>query len=871
MIHRIFFILIAFGYTQITFSQRCGYDYLQAFVVEIVDQNHQENIPHLKLTLTNEFGEKLEYPSHEYHPHDPIYERPQIPEKRLNLKFLKNNHRSNFQEFWENGNTRGLSHPNINQPAHLKLRENLYVIFVQFHYSRNEPKQLPAFQVLVEDPDSVNHFKQFPKRLFRLNPEKAVYLCVNDLIGDEKPILNLNRIYHLDGTKFEPIKFDLSQTSSNYQGKIEQPFYFNPVLKPVIQHSVPNKAREMMVESIDVYEGQNLRFLQKIIPQKFAKFAKFESNNLRNVDANKGVYPEFYKTKIVQPFQIKDSVSLKKGITISWVMAQTLSGVQLRHDFYMFFDSIKKQFVLDSILSEYPNVLLNQLPNRILRYQLIENEHVRKLIYFVLEEQNWVFYKEKILEDFKMTEKQKTSVWNQLEVIKSTGHEIKQFDIRPNGTLFDTLKIWNKGKSDVHVSKVNLNPGYNPYLFQVNRVVSPDKIKSNDTGLFILEILPQPNFQFNGNSLPFEYKDVNLEIEFNKSEKIPFKFKYLGLNGVQIQKKSASDKLRYDDRIREETITFVPHKGVSYTLTTENNAIIQYGKFIQEKDTQIRVGDWYFTNPRNFIQYSVELEFQVTANKKLVDSSLVVYAIKNGKMSQLKTKFANQWFSIWLPSKIDSIYFQWNNNYNIVSGISQNHYQSKYMVDLFPQTHKAIFPQKYNQFVVNTTYEFDPNVYLLKLKSNDYKNLDKIREAFILSYRGIKFQVDARHSKQYLLVDFEGYSYGERIKWLWKWIDRKEIESAHIGMLVGNSGINFLGKGLTIKPQQNLYGDNLEKLVKGYGFELNHNLGDGSYQIISQSAICNENLFENMLRVVQDKQFILASPEFFNPIMPLLD
>ena len=34
-------------------AQRCGYDYLQAFVVEIVDQNHSENIPHLKLTLAN--------------------------------------------------------------------------------------------------------------------------------------------------------------------------------------------------------------------------------------------------------------------------------------------------------------------------------------------------------------------------------------------------------------------------------------------------------------------------------------------------------------------------------------------------------------------------------------------------------------------------------------------------------------------------------------------------------------------------------------------------------------------------------------------------------------------------------------------------
>jgi hypothetical protein len=511
------------------------------------------------------------------------------------------------------------------------------------------------------------------------------------------------------------------------------------------------------------------------------------------------------------------------------------------------------------------------MPNRIVRNQIIENEQKRKIDYYILEGRKWVFYKEKILEDFKLTQNQKSSVINQLEIIKAVGQEIKRLEILPNLTLYDTLKIKNKGKSDIVVSKIEIDQGYNPYLFHINRVISPDKIKSNDTGLFILEIAAQPNFQFKGNSLPFEYRKVKLEIEFNKSEKMHFKFEYLGLNGQQIDISMLDEKFRYDDRIIEETILFVPHNGVSYSLTTENNAISYYGKFIKENDTMKRVGDWYFTHPRNYVQYSVELEFQITTNKSLIDSALEVFAIKQGQRLNLKYHFFNQWFSVWLPSKIDSVYFVWKNYHNTVSGISQNHYQTKYLVDLFPQTVETIFPRKYNQFVVNTPYEFVPNVYLLKLKSEDNKNLDKIRDAFMVAYRGIKFQVDARYSKQYLLVDFEGYSYSDKMKWLWKWIYRKEIEYAHIGMHVANSGVTFLGNGLTIKPQQNLYGDNLVKLVREYGFELNHSFGDGSYQLVSKSAICNENLFENMLRVVHDKQFVLASPNFFNPLQPTLD
>ena len=181
------------------------------------------------------------------------------------------------------------------------------------------------------------------------------------------------------------------------------------------------------------------------------------------------------------------------------------------------------------------------------------------------------------------------------------------------------------------------------------------------------------------------------------------------------------------------------------------------------------------------------------------------------------------------------------------------------------------YPRKYTQFVINESYEFNPKIYLLKLKWSDFKEIEKIRQDFMASYRSIRFEVNDRYSQQYLVVDFEGYSSGDAMNWLWKWLDRNEIESAHQGVYVGDHVFTFLGKGVTIKPKQNIYGDSLAKIVKDYGFKTYHTFGDGTYQINAQSAICDEALFLNMLNLMRDNRFVLASPEFFNPINPLED
>jgi hypothetical protein len=372
-------------------------------------------------------------------------------------------------------------------------------------------------------------------------------------------------------------------------------------------------------------------------------------------------------------------------------------------------------------------------------------------------------------------------------------------------------------------------------------------------------------------AMPFEYLDVKIEFAFNKTEKLPLNFRYLGICKDRVEKKTFSKFNRYDDVVYTESYFFKEYQRVNYQLNTENNQIASYGKLITENDTYKRVGDWYFSNPRNMITYSREFEFQVTAGNDKVDSTLKIFAVKKGIQTKLKYRYQFDWFHLWLSPDIDSIIFQWNNYTNTISKFNNNYYQSKFIIELIKNDSKMVFPKKYTQFIINESIEFDKNVFLLNLMSKNDGKLELQRSEFIWKYNKMKFQVDSRYSEEYLLVDFEGYSKDEINSWLSKWIGKNEIESAHQRLNNGKDRIAFFGNSLTIKPIQSIYNDSLNKIVKKGGFKVNHNFGDGSYQVKSQTGICDQSLFEAMLKIIRDKRFIIANPEFFNPIKMTFD
>ncbi len=868
IIKRVFLFFI-FLTTHFVFAQRCGYDYLQAFVVEIVDKNHTENIPDLKLTLTNEFGEKLEYTRPQSNGYSLPDEEPHVSlPARLKLPFLKNYQPSNLMEFWENGNTKGLSHPDINQPAHLKLADNLYVIFIQFQHSINTHVALPNFQIWVEDPDSIKHFNQFPTRLFRLNPEKAVYLCANHLIGKSEGVFD--RIYHLDGTRFEPQKFDLSAGNPLYTGKVERPFYFDLDFQPVNHHVHRTDMIDMKLESVNVFSGRELRFVQKIVPQHFAKYAKLQTQNQDFKELKLGVFPKNWKPEMLHEFNVKKDGKSNNWIAVLYQKGRSSSGVPHQHAFYFQHDSIANRFVFDSLLSEFPNVLFDEEPNKIIRYVITDNQYECKLTYYILEGRIWKFYKEKIIRGESVQLQISKSVLSNLYVLGYMQDKVTKFEVDEKSHFTDTIWFVNKGKSTVDLSNYTLVQTNNPRILRVEKVVIPSELKVRDTAMIIFHMEAVPNMLALSMSMPFEYLDVKIEFAFNKTEKLPLNLRYLGICKDRIEKNTSTKFNRYDDIIIAESFFFKEYQRVNYQLNTENNQIAAYGKLIYENDTLKRVGDWYFTNPRNMITYSREFEFQVTADNEKVDSTLKIFAVKKGIQTELKYRYSFDWFRLWLDPKLDSIIFQWKNYTNTISKLNNNYYQSKIMVQLIRSNIKTIYPQKYPQFVMNQSYEFQNTIYLLSMKAIIDNNYDLARHDFMMKYKGIKFQINLNYSHEFLVADFEGSSTSVINDLLSKWIRKGEIKSAHQAMNIGN-GLVFLGYNLTLKPIQRIYGDSLNKIINKFGFKIDHYYGDATYLVHSDSKICNERLFQNMLSLINDPQFITANPEFLHPIKWVFD
>jgi hypothetical protein len=449
--------------------------------------------------------------------------------------------------------------------------------------------------------------------------------------------------------------------------------------------------------------------------------------------------------------------------------------------------------------------------------------------------------------------------------------KVTKFEVNEKSHFTDTIWFVNKGKSTIDLSNYTLVQTNNQRLLKVEKVVVPSELKVRDTAMIILHLEAVPNMLLLSMAMPFEYLDVKIEFAFNKTEKLPLNLRYLAICKDRVENNTVTKFNRYDDAIIAESFFFKEYQRVNYQLNTENNQIVAYGKLITENDTFKRVGDWYFTNPRNMITYSREFEFQVTADNEKVDSTLKMFAVKKGIQTELKYRHSFDWFRLWLDPKIDSIIFQWNNYTNTISKLNNYYYQSKFIVDLINNDSKLVFPKKYSEFIVNESIVFDNQLFLLKLKSKNDGKLDLQRSEFMWKYNKIKFQVDSRYSEAYLLVDFEGYSKDEINSWLSKWMGKNEIESAHQSLHNGKDRIAYLGNSLTIKPIQSIYGDSLNKIVSKFGFKTNHNFGDGSYQVKSKTGICDQALFEGMLKIILDKRFIMANPEFFNPIKITFD
>ncbi len=854
--------IVSFFLCKQGFAQRCGYDYLQAFVVKIVDIQHPNNIPNLKLTLANEFGEKLLYPSTSVS--DIIEDNKTPVDQRLKLPFMKKIATSEFMEFWENKNVHGLSFPGLNIPAHLNLEDDLYVIFVNFPYSINQQVGLPVFQLIVEDPDSIQHFKQFPKRIYRLDPEKAVYLCANHLVGEG--LIKNKAIHCVDGSNFEPIQFNLTTPQVPFTGKVQKSRYVKMGLKDAYPNTSHYPDRLVTIEDISIYDGANLQLMQKINCNSFAKFTK-KSNQLSDFKwFYEKHFPANMKSEFVNEFKLNQGLHKVEMLSVLLQIGNSFSGVPFHHKLYFYFDSFENQYILDTLLSNYPNVQIQNAYHEKSRYEILDNVDECKLIYYILEGHKWVLQKESVIRTKKQTSVSKRTVLDDVGLVGYNWNGIKRINLRGVFTQFDTFYLQNKSNKQIDLSLIKLIQNQNPYMCKINLLNLPAAIGPQAIIPVVVELSAIKNLKINDGSLPFERIYSQLDLKLN-NEMLSLKINYLVINSHRILN---STQYKLGEGMAEE-ILFETFIGSGYQLMTQNNEIEAYGKWINAGDTVQKVGYWNYSNPRKMIEFDREFNFIPKSSKGLVDSQLVIKYIFRGKLKKLNYIQTGESFRVWIPKMIDTVEFNWNGEWNQISRFNHETHQNSFWVNLLDTSHQFLYPTKYNEFVTQQSIAFVPNTFLIKLIYEDIKNANKERDEFMKAHIGLDFSISDRYPENILIVHFDELNPNEMLKYLIRWEHSNQVVSVHQKVLINKTTEIFLGKNITVRPKLNYWSNDLNEVVNKLGFTMLQNFGNSDFYLGYSGKVADKSLFFEMMKLIRNPNFVTANVEYLNPIKPVLD
>ncbi len=859
--------LILFLCFQLGYSQRCGYDYLQAFVVEVVDNDHPNNIPDLKLTLTNEFGQKLEYKS-KY----PESQRFDFDEQhietpaRLDLPFLKKIPRSNFQEFWENGHAKVMAGPGINQPAHLRLSDNLYVIFITFHYSLNQPVTLPVYQVQIEDPDSIKHFKKFPKRIFRLNPEKSVYLCANHLIGNGEI---WGKIYCIDGSVFKPIQLNLSNPTPQYEGKVQKNRYEDVTFETVRHNDAePNKS-EISLKSIQVYSGDQLQLMQKIVPRNFEKFAKKQGYRAAYKYVFAQVFPKYMLPELAKVVSVSSQKKKYDLLSVVLEKGMTISGIQHQHQLFFQYDSTSKQYTFDTILSEYPNLLFDYLPGEICRYEIIDLKDDHKVMYYQLVNGKWAFLNEKILYVTPIPAESpayaKLVVKNPIKAKNTIIHVGNHFSRN------DSVMIVNLGSKKIDLPQPKVYQSQNLNLIDVTNIEFPKFIEGHDTAWIVVKLKNRPLNNQNYLGLPFEMVSTMVEYTFTASSMIKVELNYIAINHVAISDTHHLKTFQYDDEINHIQYKFKENfEGWFWNLNLQNNEVESYGRSVSDSTGILKIGDWYSFFPRKMISHSREIQFEIRTNGKVVNSTVEIFAIRNGQKEKLQKFKKPQFIAIWSPLDIDSFYLYDSGYSNLISNLS--YWNSTLSVPLFNESIQPMFRNKYNQFSLNLPYQFDQHQYLLKLRTlSRGETYASIMNELQIKYPTLKISIDHRYYEQYVIANFIGLNEFEIDQLIEKLLNSEDVVGIHQKLITQENREAFFSGNVVVKPSQKLKYEELKALSQKYGFDQIWNQGEGHFTLSSSNVICDEVLFLKAIQLMKHSELLEAVPGFFNPLKISID
>jgi hypothetical protein len=129
----------------------------------------------------------------------------------------------------------------------------------------------------------------------------------------------------------------------------------------------------------------------------------------------------------------------------------------------------------------------------------------------------------------------------------------------------------------------------------------------------------------------------------------------------------------------------------------QENRLKSYGKCLEKNDTLLRIGDWHFSEPRNFIQYSVGVQIAVSCKGQNVAPFASVYQMVGGRKVALDKRYYGENIMLWVSPKIDTLVVEWGEYSNQLMGLALFSTQM-FSVDLFKMEDKKFTKSVFDDF-----------------------------------------------------------------------------------------------------------------------------------------------------------------------------
>jgi len=360
-----------FCFASVLKAQRCGYDYIVAVVVKVVDEQGNRNIPNLKLSFVSPNSKELSYQDFNQ-PQVYISEDMGTPTHRF---IRKSADYDKPMLFWQNNNAER-NYPALGKPSKLNLKEDAYVLFLDMRNLQNDhgmgkiPKMV---KLRIAFPNKKN--KKLADSIieipFDLNYHVA--LCGSRLVEkDYQPksgnTQGYQEKYH-NGEPFNPVEIDISNPNfSRYSPKSNLIF-----LQPLVhaKSDFPRADSLYAIKAIAVYSASTYKLIQKIDIPNPLYLSKNHGKAIEIMD--------FYGDNPAKILDFRVLIAEHKDNL----------GEGYRKHLHFTYDTIGKVFRSDTFLNAYSNIELNPEARIVVRWEYENKPNMLNIHQYKLENKQW--------------------------------------------------------------------------------------------------------------------------------------------------------------------------------------------------------------------------------------------------------------------------------------------------------------------------------------------------------------------------------------------------------------------------------------------------------------------------------------------------